>query len=183
MMSRFTLAPPTISSRLRRRNSSSGSPVRTWICQGCVFIDDGARLATSMRSSITARATGCFLNPRTLLRVWTSVSKSIRCIPIVSPDPDLLCGGLAGCSRGQHHIGALLADHDRRRIGVAARQRRHDRRVGNAQALDAVHAQFAVDDGKRIRPHLAGSDRMIGGLGIVADPVEQLLVAPELRAG
>ncbi len=46
-----------------------GSPVRTWICQGWVFIDDGARLATSMISPMTARETGSFLNPRTLLRV------------------------------------------------------------------------------------------------------------------
>jgi hypothetical protein len=63
------LAPAAIPSMLRRRNSSRGAPVRTWMCQGCVFIDDGARLATSMISSMTARGTGCFLKPRTLLRV------------------------------------------------------------------------------------------------------------------
>src|SRR5947199_10398474 len=55
MMSRFGLAPAIISSMLRRRTRSSGSPVRTWTCQGGVFMDDGARLALSMTSSITAR--------------------------------------------------------------------------------------------------------------------------------
>src|SRR5215475_9864346 len=76
-MSRFGLAPAAISSMLRRRTSSSGSPVKTCTCQGCVFIDDGARFATARISSITARGTGFFLKPRTLLRVCTSVSNSI----------------------------------------------------------------------------------------------------------
>ena len=71
------LAPAIISSMLRRRTRSSGSPVSTWTCQGWVFIDDGARFAISRISSITARGTGLFLKPRTLLRVWTSVSNSI----------------------------------------------------------------------------------------------------------
>ena len=57
------------------------------MCQGWVFIEDGARFATSMISSITARGTGCRLKPRTLRRVWTSVSKSIRCIPNFLSNP------------------------------------------------------------------------------------------------
>ncbi|MGY4337081.1 hypothetical protein ACVWW3_001987 [Bradyrhizobium sp. LM2.9] len=61
---------------LRWRSCSSGLPVSTWTCQGCVFIDDGARLALSMIASITARGTGSFLKPRTLRRDWTSVSNS-----------------------------------------------------------------------------------------------------------
>jgi DNA-binding NarL/FixJ family response regulator len=39
--------------------------------------------------------------------------------------------GLNG--RCQHHPRGLLADHDRRRIGVARGQRRHDRGIGDAQ--------------------------------------------------
>jgi len=40
------------------------------ICQGWVFIDDGARLATSMTVSITARGTCCFLEtPRAAARL------------------------------------------------------------------------------------------------------------------
>src|SRR5450432_3058262 len=76
-MSRFGLAPATIYSMLRRRTRSSGSPVKTCTCQGWVFMDDGARLAISMISSITARGTGSALKPRTLRRVFTRVSKSI----------------------------------------------------------------------------------------------------------
>ena len=45
-----------------------------------------------------------------------------------------------------------LADHDRRRVRVAAHDRRHDRAVDDAQALDAVHAQLAVDDGVEPSP-------------------------------
>src|SRR5271170_5720631 len=40
-------------------------------------MEDGARLATSMMSSMTARGTGLALKPRTLLRVLTSSSKSM----------------------------------------------------------------------------------------------------------
>ena len=36
------------------------------------------------------------------------------------------------------HVGGLLADHDGRRIGVAADQSRHDRGVDHAQAVEAV---------------------------------------------
>ena len=43
--------------------------------------------------------------------------------------------------------------------------------------VDAVHAQFTVDHGHRIGSHLAGPDRVVGGLGIVADPFEQFRVA------
>src|SRR5258707_12984333 len=90
MMSRFGVAPAIISSMLRRRTFSSGAPVSTWACQGWVFIEDGARLAIPMISSITARGTGCFLNPRTLLRVCTNVSNSIplppsRLVPFARP--------------------------------------------------------------------------------------------------
>ena len=81
---------------------SSGSPVRTWICQGWVFIEDGARLATSMISSITARGTGCFLKPRTLRRDWTSVSNSNS---LDLPDPFIPwhcmhCQRVTGCRCG-----------------------------------------------------------------------------------
>jgi len=81
MMSRFGFAPATISSMLRRRTRSSGSPDSTWMCQGWVFIEDGARLATSMMASITARGTRSFLKPRTLRRDCTNSSKSIPLLP------------------------------------------------------------------------------------------------------
>ena len=49
----------------------------------------------------------------------------------------------------QHHVRRLLADHDRRRVGVARGQRRHDRGIGDAQPGDAVHAQPRIDHGHR----------------------------------
>jgi hypothetical protein len=49
-------SPAIISSMLCRRTRSNGSPVKTWIHQGCVVIEDGARLATSMIVSIMGAA-------------------------------------------------------------------------------------------------------------------------------
>ena len=39
-----------------------------------------------------------------------------------------------------------------------------------------AHAKLVVDHRHRVRAHLAGADRMVGGLGVVPDPVEQLVV-------
>ena len=50
-------------------------------------------------------------------------------------------------SRVQHKIGGLLADHDRRRVGVATRDRRDDRGVRHAQSLDPAHLEVGTDDG------------------------------------
>src|SRR5262245_38609567 len=36
--------------------------------------------------------------------------------------------------RGEYEVGGSPADHDRRRVGVDADDRRHDRRIGDAQA-------------------------------------------------
>ena len=49
---------------------------------------------------------------------------------------------------------ALLADHDRRRRGVAADERRHDRRVDDPKAVEPVDPQLRVDDGQRRSPIL-----------------------------
>ena len=47
------------------------------------------------------------------------------------------------------HVGGLLADHDGRRVGVAADQGRHHRGIDHAQALDAAHFQLRIDHGHR----------------------------------
>src|SRR4029079_16307808 len=47
-------------------------------------------------------------------------------------------GGSTRPCLGADHVGGLLADHDGRRIGVAADQRRHDRRIDHAQAFKPV---------------------------------------------
>src|SRR3954469_2105888 len=39
------------------------------------------------------------------------------------------------------HVGGLFSDHDGRRVGIAADQRRHDRGIDHAQAFHAVYFQ------------------------------------------
>jgi hypothetical protein len=51
---------------------TSGSPVSTWTSHGWLFIEDGARLASSMISRITAFGTASFLKPLTLRRLCTN---------------------------------------------------------------------------------------------------------------
>ena len=62
------------------------------------------------------------------------------------------------------------------RVGVAGGQRRHDGGVGDAKPVDAVHLQFAVHHGHGVGAHLAGADRVIGGLRGLAHPVKDLVV-------
>jgi hypothetical protein len=62
---------------------------------------------------------------------------------------------------GGHKVGRLFADHDRRRVDVAADDGRQNGGVGDAQALDATHAQPIVDHRLRIGAHAAGADRML----------------------
>ena len=64
----------------------------------------------------------------------------------------------AGAGRGAAPVASsrisaapLLADHDRRRIGVGRHDARHHRRVDHAQPVDAAHAQPLVDHRARRR--------------------------------
>src|SRR6185369_439610 len=59
-----------------------------------------------------------------------------------------------------YHVGALLADHDRRRIGVAGDDRRHDRSIGDTQIADTMDAKLRVDHGVDFPTHAAGADGM-----------------------
>ena len=69
--------------------------------------------------------------------------------------------GLAIASRiVEDHRGRLFADHDRRRVGVATGDLRHDRGVSDAQPFDAVHAQPRIDHRVAARSHPAGADRV-----------------------
>src|SRR5580704_367075 len=82
-----------------------------------------------------------------------------------------------------HDVGELLADHDRRRIGVARDHGWHHRGIGDAQPLDADYLQLGIDHRHRIDPHLAGAGRVIDRAATLARIVEQLDVARHRRAG
>ena len=81
------------------------------------------------------------------------------------------------CSLDQ--VRRLLADHDRRGVGVAARDRRHDGGIGDAQALEAVDAQLGVDD----RSDRAGRGRVVDGVRRAPDEVHDLVVRVAGRRG
>ena len=72
-------------------------------------------------------------------------------------------------------------------VRVTAWDHRHDRRVDDAQAFDAVHAQLGIDHGEVVGAHLAGTDRVVQRLGVAADVFDDLVVgaraAPRGRSG
>src|SRR5262249_42800314 len=58
-------------------------------------------------------------------------------------------------------MGKFSSDRRIRQYADEVWDRRHDPRVGDAQAFDAVDAQLGVHDRVPIRPHRAGTDRMM----------------------
>ncbi len=59
-------------------------------------------------------------------------------------------------------LGRALGDHDRRRVRVAARDRRHHRGVDDAQPLDAADAQLGIDHRVlAVVAHPAGADGVV----------------------
>ena len=77
----------------------------------------------------------------------------------------------------------FLGDHDRRRIGVGGRHRRHDGGVDDAQPCEPAHPQPGVDDRHRVLAHLAGADDVIDGRALLADVVGERLFAGDTGAG
>src|SRR2546423_704753 len=61
----------------------------------------------------------------------------------------------------KNHPRALLANHDRRRVGMSANDCGHDGRVDHAQPIDAADAKSLIDDGHVILAHPARADGMI----------------------
>src|SRR5215469_9905133 len=59
-----------------------------------------------------------------------------------TPKPAVRVRGWSGCDT-QHHVRRLLADHNRRHIGSARCQRRHDRGIGDPQTPNAMDAKWA----------------------------------------
>jgi hypothetical protein len=85
--------------------------------------------------------------------------------------------GCSGKLLAEDHVGGLFGDHDGRGVGVAADQGRHDRGVDHAQSLDAAHLELGVDHGVWVGAHAAGADRVVDGLGLGADEVDQAVAA------
>ena len=73
----------------------------------------------------------------------------------------------------QDQVRRLLADHRRRRLGVAADQARHDRGVGDTQVLHRADPQLRIEHRVRIAAHAAGADRMILRVGMGPDQSTQ----------
>src|SRR5262249_51657246 len=63
----------------------------------------------------------------------------------------------------------LEADHRAHGVRVAADEIRHDRGIGDEQALDALHAQLRAHHRARIGPHTTGADRVVGDFGVGAN--------------
>ena len=61
-----------------------------------------------------------------------------------------------------HPFRHAFADHDACQVGVGARDRGHDRGIGNSEAGETVHAPVLVHDGIRItcRPHAGSANGM-----------------------
>src|SRR5471030_2698272 len=79
------------------------------------------------------------------------------------------------------HIYSLFGDHDGRRIRVPANQRRHHRRIDNAQALQTAHAQLRVYYRVSVLPHPASADRMIDGIDAPFQRITNLIVRVHVR--
>src|SRR6516225_1763401 len=62
-----------------------------------------------------------------------------------------------------NQVGGLLSDHDASRHRVPGRDARHDRGVGDTQAVHAVDAELAVNDGHFIAAHFGRAGLMPKG--------------------
>eukprot|EP00053_Salpingoeca_punica_P013185 m.118851 g.118851 ORF g.118851 m.118851 type:complete len:368 (+) comp16135_c0_seq2:228-1331(+) len=78
-------------------------------------------------------------------------------------------------------VGQLLCHHDCWGVEVAADHGRHDGGVDDAEVGDAAaDAGRGVDDGALVLAHAHGAARVVGALGLCADPVVDLLVGLDL---
>ena len=78
---------------------------------------------------------------------------------------------------------AFLACHDRRCVGVARDDARHDGGVRHAQPVDAPNAEPRIYDCHFVIAHLAGADGMVQRLCRTTDKLGDSGVCRNLRAG
>src|SRR3546814_18058125 len=76
-----------------------------------------------------------------------------------------------------YHVRGLLRDHDRRRIGVAGGEGRHDRGIDDPQPLEPVSPSLLVHHGSGPGAHLAGAARVGAGLRVLTRGLQQRIVA------
>jgi diguanylate cyclase (GGDEF)-like protein len=86
-------------------------------------------------------------------------------------------------SRGADQISALLGDHDRGCVGVAAHDVGHDRSIDHPQTFDAAHTQFRIDHRHGIDPHLTGPDGVKYRGHTFLDERREIVVGRHARAG
>ena len=84
------------------------------------------------------------------------------------------CAALGAVAEDE--VAGLLADHDRRRVGVGGWHPRHDRGIAHPQPVEAAHSQVRLDHRHRARPHRAGAGRVVVGLAGAKGVLGQLLV-------
>jgi hypothetical protein len=96
--------------------------------------------------------------------------------------------GARGLSRqllsraGLDHCGALLGDHDRRRVGVGRADRRHHRGIDDPERLKPVDPELVIDDRHAVIAHHARAARVIDSRTVRARVIEQLVVALHARS-
>ena len=67
-------------------------------------------------------------------------------------------------------VSSLFRHRDHRRVDVAGRDGRHDGCIDDSQPLEAVHAQLRIDNGTRVRTHVAGRSGVEDGIaGLAAE--------------
>jgi hypothetical protein len=107
----------------------------------------------------------------------------MSCVPCRSDQKPLLILPAALPRIGQNHHGRLLSNHHRRRVGVTANERRHDRGIDHAQVLHAMHSQARIDHDQRGVVHFAGADRVVDGARFFADELLNPCIALHRAAG
>src|SRR3984957_5743449 len=166
--SRWRLAPMQVSTMMRRRpalmanpwklTSSSPAGVAWWGCShGYASIIAGVPPSSSIESGSS--------------RFHTSTMRLTSTLPMRQV---LMCSKAMGsiASYCVYTTGAIeqkiccpFGHHDGRSVGVTAHDGREDRRVGDAQRVQADDAQRWIHHRGRISTHPAGADRVMNGGG------------------
>lgn len=77
-------------------------------------------------------------------------------------------------------IRRLLGNHDRRHVGVAAHDARHDRGMDPAQTWHTVHSPLSVHHRHVVLAHAAGAHGVVHRVGDFSNPVFPLFVGPRI---